>query len=121
MSEMKTYSSVGPIPSSYSIGRDKLLNVWMDFAESLPNRISFSMSMNSGTVELENIVDKIYETLTRVSLPEDLSEVERFLDGLTPKVSIEGKGYRFILSHWRKLEKVPRHNNLRWLESKNID
>jgi hypothetical protein len=43
----ETYSSVGPRPSSYWIGRDKERNLSADFCDSRPNRISFSMSTNS--------------------------------------------------------------------------
>jgi hypothetical protein len=41
------YSSVAPSPSSYTISLDKDLNLSIDFFDSLPNRISFNISINA--------------------------------------------------------------------------
>jgi hypothetical protein len=41
------HSSVGPIPSSYTISLDNCLNLEIDFWDNVPYRISFNMSTNS--------------------------------------------------------------------------
>lgn len=107
-----THNSVAPSPSSYSIARERPLNLAMDLAVSRPNRISFSMSTNSGSRQRLIIMQGSRLPHTRIALTEHLREVECLLDGLTPQFGLKGELDFLVLCHRWQLEEVSRDDNL---------
>jgi hypothetical protein len=114
-----TYSSVAPSPSSYTISLDKDLNLSIDFFDSLPNRISFNISINAeiqtkkkGKLsQCRKVNDSLFRTF--ITLPKHLGEVKRPFNSLIPQLSFECE-FRLVVSfrHGGKLEEVTRDNYL---------
>lgn len=110
--DQTTHNSVAPSPSSYSIPRERPLNFAMDLAVSRPNRISFSMSTNSGSCQRLILMQGPKFPPTRIALTEHLREIERLLDGLTPQFGLKGKLDFIALRHRWQLEEVSRDDDL---------
>ena len=96
----ETRLTVGSIPSGYSTGLVRDLNVEIDLGVIFPNRISLSMSTKTESTtewvserknERRRKKTRRKTKLALILLPEDLSEVDGSLDAFQPRLGFEGK------------------------------
>ena len=85
----------------------------MDVGDSIPKRISFSISTNSGIYFNNGRHGQQYKPHTLVFLTEDFRKFNRPFDGLHPRCRLESKLDGCItFVDWRKLEEVTCHHKL---------